>query len=74
MPQQLQITLSEDATKKYLEIAAAKTEAEVNADCEPSGPLLQIDISPFWDQVFVEQGSNNFVNVGDAHVELIGEE
>ena len=46
MGKKLVITLDELSTRKYLELAAKKTEAEVNEDCEPSGITLIIDIAP----------------------------
>jgi len=46
MGKKLVITLDEAATAKYLELAVKKTEAEVNADCEPSGCRLIINIAP----------------------------
>lgn len=44
MAQRLQITLSDEATAKYLAIASGKTEAEIDADCEPSGASVRVDI------------------------------
>lgn len=46
MSQKLVITLDEATTIKYLELAQKRTKAELNADCEPSGSSLRIDISP----------------------------
>ena len=74
MGQRLQITLSEEATAKYLEIASGRAEAEVNADCEPSGASIQVDIGHIFSMVMVEHGSNNWVDVGEADVDLIGNE
>lgn len=74
MAQRLQITLSEEATAKYLEIASGRAEAEVNADCEPSGASIQADIGHIFSMVMVEHGSNNWVDVGEADVDLIGNE
>jgi hypothetical protein len=74
MAQRLQITLSEEATAKYLEIASGRAEAEVNADCEPSGASIRVDISHIFSMVMVEYGSNNWVDVGEADVDLIGNE
>lgn len=42
----LVITLDEMTTRKYIELSAEKTEAEVNGDCEPSGASLTIYVSP----------------------------
>ena len=46
MGRKLVIILDEATTENYLELASKKTEAEVNADCEPSGMSLRIDIAP----------------------------
>lgn len=45
MAKRLIITLSEEATEKYLKASSKIVEAEVNADCEPSGKDLLIQIS-----------------------------
>lgn len=71
MAQRLQITLSEGATTKYLAIASGKTEAEVNADCEPSGSSVKVDIGHIYSTAMVEQGGNDWVDVGEVDVELI---
>ncbi len=49
MKQKMVITFDEKATTRYLELASAKTEGEINADCCPSGITLQIDIEGPWD-------------------------
>jgi hypothetical protein len=46
MGKKLVITLDEATTSKYLELMHKMTEAEVNADCEPSSRRLIIDIAP----------------------------
>lgn len=46
MTKRLVITLSEEATAKWLALAAARTKAEVDEDCEPSGSSLLVDIHP----------------------------
>lgn len=46
MSKRMTITLSGEATRRYLSLAAAKTEAEVEEDCVPSGGSLKIEISP----------------------------
>ena len=40
----LVITLDEQTTQKYLELANKRTVAELEADCEPSGVNLTIEI------------------------------
>jgi len=44
--QKLSIEFSEEATKRYLEIARKKTELEVAADCLPSGVTITIEVAP----------------------------
>jgi hypothetical protein len=46
MSKRMTITLSEEATRRFLSLAAAKTEAEIEEDCVPSGVCLKIEISP----------------------------
>ncbi len=46
MSKKLVITLDEATTSTYLELMNKITEAEVNADCEPSRRRLSIDIAP----------------------------
>jgi len=42
----LVITLDEDTTKKYLELAGKAAQGEVNEDCMPTGSTITIDIAP----------------------------
>ena len=71
-PQKLVIQLSEKATAKYLAYASAKTETEVNADCEPSGCTISIAIAP------VPYGSDasavlggEYIEFGEVEIELV---
>ena len=51
----LTITFSEEVTERYLEIAGKKLEAEINADCMPSGVTITIEVEPaFGCLAFVE--------------------
>lgn len=45
MKKKLVLTLSEEATQKYLELARKQTKALVDEDCEPSDVLLKIHIT-----------------------------
>lgn len=67
MAAKLVITLDEDTTEKYLSLAHQFTEAHVNADCEPSGVRLIVEIGsiPFGSSVFWGD-----TELGDATVEL----
>jgi hypothetical protein len=72
MPQKLIIELTEEATQKYLAFASAKTEAEVNADCEPSGCTISVDIGPepFGSSAYANSGSEH-IEFGEAKVKLV---
>ena len=43
MSKRLQITLDEAATRKYLDWVAARVEAEINANCEPSSTRITVE-------------------------------
>ena len=70
--QQLVITLDEATSVRYLAEAAKRTQAEVDADCMPSGASLRIDLCPpsyLLYPVSMEIGSQ-WVEIGEADVEL----
>lgn len=48
MAKKLNMQLSEEQTAQYLSIMRKKTEAEVNADCEPSDATLRISVCPIF--------------------------
>lgn len=57
------IELSKDQERKLLELVTAKTRAEFEADCEPSGYALVIAVGgPF--------GADASVRIGSAHHDL----
>ena len=64
MPKKLQITLDEEATKKYLDWASGITTAHLEADCEPCGVSITIEIG---NAMF---GSTAYANVGGGLEEL----
>ena len=68
MPQKLVITLDEETTQRYLDLAAKNTKAEADADSEPSGTAISILIAPepYDSMVFMEQKE-----LGEAKVELV---
>jgi hypothetical protein len=72
MPQKLVIELTGEATQKYLAYASARTEAEVNADCEPSGCSISVEIGPEPDEsrAYFNSGSE-YIEFGDAKVTLV---
>ncbi|ALO34613.1 hypothetical protein CMT41_07695 [Colwellia sp. MT41] len=69
MKQKLVIELSEEATEKYLNWITAQTEAEVDADCEPSGALIMVELSSLGAEVYA-QGNKKTIEFGDANVFL----
>lgn len=71
MSERLQITLDEEATKKYLDWAGAQTEAEVNEDIEPSGVTISIRIAAPWGaDAFSYQNGEKLI-FGEVDVELV---
>lgn len=72
MKKRLVIELSEEATENYLKWSAAKVEAEVDEDCEPSGSIISICIGPahYGSEAFGYTGQR-LVEFGDAEAKLI---
>jgi hypothetical protein len=72
MSQKLQITFSEEATRKYLERAGRKTHAEVDEDCEPSGCTVSVEIgsSIFGSSAYAAE-SGEFLEFGEVEVDLV---
>lgn len=68
----MQITLSTEQTATVLEAAGKWVEAEVNADCEPSGYGLEISITAAarWAEAVI---GGERIDLGDVSVELIDE-
>lgn len=46
MTESMVFRLSPEATTKYLSLAAARTQAEVESDCLPSGVEISVNIAP----------------------------
>lgn len=68
--QKLVISLDETTTARYLAEASRKTEAEVDADCMPTGAQLQIDVCPpFGNSLFMLIGKE-WVEIGEVDIEL----
>lgn len=68
--QKLFISLDEATTARYLVEASKKTEAEINADCMPSGAQLRIDICPpLGNSLFMLIG-NEWVEIGEVDIKL----
>jgi uncharacterized FlaG/YvyC family protein len=66
MGRKLIITLDEDTTKRYLSKSTAKTAAELEEACEPSGTDLRIQIDQYSVEVYV--GSEE---IGEATLEFV---
>lgn len=69
MDSKLVITLDEETTKNYLARAQEITKAHVDADCEPPGVVLTVEIAPPWG-VFVSMGNTD---LGEATIEFTNE-
>lgn len=70
MSEKLIITLDEDVTRKYLAGAAKRTQAEINADCLPSGCSLRIDIFPPFGNSLYMQVNGKWEEMGEVVVDL----
>ena len=70
MKQKLLIELSEEATEKYLYYANRMLEAEISADCEPSGSTIVIEMAPSPEDCSVYLMDNG-IDIGEAKVNLI---
>lgn len=68
--QKLVISLDEATTARYLAEASRKTEAEVNADCMPSGARIQIEVCPPFGNSLSMLIGNEWVEIGEVDVEL----
>jgi hypothetical protein len=67
------IELSKDQERQLFELAAAKTRAEVDADCEPSGVELVISVSgPYGAGASVRIGKRLF-ELGEVRITLSGD-
>jgi hypothetical protein len=66
MSEKLIIILNEETTRKYLERASRKTNAEVDDACVPSGCTLTIEIAPPFINTVYFGGDE----IGEAYVEL----
>lgn len=70
--QRMQITLSAGQTARLLDAAGTHTAAEVDADCEPSGYVLEIAITSVerWAEAII---GGQRLDLGDVNVQLIEE-
>ena len=64
----LVITLDDATTEKYLALAGARVEADTNADCEPSGITLTVNIESTVFPSTIWLGS---VELGEVEVALV---
>jgi len=65
----MKITLTAEQQKMLLDWARVTTAAEVEADCEPSGYTLEINVSPYEVNVEAVCGSRR-LDLGEAQLEL----
>lgn len=68
----MQITLSAEQTARLLAWAGKTTQAEVEADCEPTGYTLEVAVGGFPSWVEAVGGSGR-IDLGDVDVALIDE-
>lgn len=71
MNKKLQITLSEEATKKYLEWASARVNAEFDEDIEPSSCIINVEISSLWGSTAYGQSAKEPIEFGDVEIAWI---
>ncbi len=71
MSKKLQITLDEEATKKYLEWASGKLEAEVDADMEPCGCSIIVEIGGPYPSSAGCKVNGKYFEFGEADVDLV---
>ena len=68
--QSMQIKLDAQQTNRLLEWAGRLTTSEVDADCEPSGYTLVVEVGgPFGCSVEARKGGST-LDLGDVEVEL----
>jgi hypothetical protein len=64
----MKITLNAEQQEKLLDWARVNTAAEIEADCEPSGYTLEINVSPYEVNVEAVCGSRR-LDLGEAKLE-----
>lgn len=69
MAKKLVIELSEEATKKYLELTAANNKASMEKDIEVSGYTIMINNYIFEKSAELQLGSDE-LDLGDVSIEL----
>lgn len=67
----MQITLSEEATKNYLEWASARVAAEWDEDIEPSSCMIKIEVSSMWGSTASGQNAKEGIEFGDVEIDWI---
>ena len=71
MSKKLQITLDEEATKNYLEWASALVTAHLEADCEPCGCSITIDIGGPYGSSVSSAGAGERLEFGEVEVDFV---
>jgi len=72
MGKQLVITLSEEATEKYLQLAREQTRALLDVDYEPTDVLLKVNIAP--DTYYDSDVLFGDTEIGQVAVSFMGDE
>ena len=71
MSKKLQITLDEEATRKYLAWASANVAAHVEADMEPCGCSITIDIGGPYGSSAGCMINGEYFEFGEADVDIV---
>jgi len=71
MSEKLQITLDEEATRKYLDWASAISTAEVDEDMEPSGCTITVKINGPYPSSAGCNINGKYYEFGEADVDII---
>jgi hypothetical protein len=72
MPKKLQITLNEEATKKYMDWASGVVSAHVEEDMEPCGVSITIEIgNAMFGSTAYANTSRGLIELGDAEIDEV---
>jgi len=67
---ELVIKLSGDTLEKYMDYASNRLKAEIDADCEPSGVTLMVNVDPIYSTVDIKI-NNQLIELGEIDVDLV---
>jgi hypothetical protein len=68
---EMHIRLSREQTHRLLVWAGSTLEAEVNADCEPSGYYLEIGVGAGYPHSIEAISGAGRLDLGDIHLDLV---